>query len=81
MGGAGSKPVLQMIMNNDPIVKASATYPPKMIYNAIQLCLDVAEGKRSNAFNTAAKSEQVIIPSEIIDKSNVANFYEADSVY
>ncbi|MDD2232416.1 MAG: substrate-binding domain-containing protein [Sphaerochaetaceae bacterium] len=81
MGGAGSKPVLQMIMNDDPIVKASATYPPKMIYNAIQLCLDVAEGKRSNAFNTAAKSEQVIIPSEIIDKSNVANFYEADSVY
>jgi ribose transport system substrate-binding protein len=53
MGGAGSKVVIKKILDKDPIVKATATYPPKMIYDAILLCIDVAEGNRSNAFHTS----------------------------
>jgi ribose transport system substrate-binding protein len=81
MGGAGSKVVYKKIMDDNSIVKATATYPPKMIYDAILLCLDVAEGKRSNAFNTATKKETVILPSVLVDKNNAKDFYEPDSVF
>lgn len=81
MGGAGSKVVYKKIMDNDPVVKATATYPPKMIYDAILLCLDVAEGKRSNDFHTSTTKETVILPSVLVDKNNVENFYEPASVF
>jgi ribose transport system substrate-binding protein len=81
IGGAGSKVVFKKIMDKDPIVKATATYPPKMIYDAILLCLDVAEGNRSNAFNTATTKETIILPSVLVDINNVKDFYEPASVF
>lgn len=81
LGGAGSKAVYKMIMDDNTIVKATATYPPKMIYDAILLCLDVAEGKRSDAFHNSTTKETVILPSVLVDKSNVDGFYEPESVF
>lgn len=81
IGGAGSKAVFKMIMDDDPLVKASATYPPKMIYDAIKITIDIAEGKRSKDFHKASKSESVILPSEIVVKDNVDKFYEPASVF
>ncbi len=81
MGGAGSKVVIKKILDKDPIVKATATYPPKMIYDAILLCIDVAEGNRSNAFHTSNTKETVILPSVLVDINNAAEFYEPEAVF
>lgn len=81
MGGAGSKVVIKKIMDGDPIVKATATYPPKMIYDALLICLDIAEGNRDMAFHTSGKQETVILPSELVVKDNAAEFYEPDAAF
>jgi ribose transport system substrate-binding protein len=81
LGGAGSKAVYQMIMNNDPLVRASATYHPSMIADGIQYAVDVATGKRSADFAKASRPITVVIPSEMVDKSNVAKHYNAGSAF
>ena len=81
MGGAGSKAVLQMIMNNDPMVRATALYHPSMIADGIQYAVDVALGKKSADFATAKQPVTVVIPSALIDKSNVAQYYNPDSSF
>jgi ribose transport system substrate-binding protein len=81
LGGAGSKAVYQMIMNNDPLVRASGTYHPSMIADGIQYAVDVALGKKSADFATAKQPVTVVIPSEMVTKSNVAQHYNADSSF
>jgi len=81
MGGAGSKAVYQMIMNNDPLVRATSLYHPMMIADGIQYAVDVATGKKSADFATAKQPITVVIPSALIDKSNVAKFYNPDSSF
>jgi ribose transport system substrate-binding protein len=81
MGGAGSKVVYQMIMNNDPLVRATTLYHPSMIAEGIQYAVDVATGKKPDDFSKASKPLTVVIPSALIDKSNVAQYYNADSSY
>ena len=80
-GGAGSRAAYEMIINNDPLVKATATYHPSMVYDAIMYCLDVAEGKKSSDFHTAKAPTAVVLPSVLVDKNNVMEFYDKDSVY
>ena len=80
-GGAGSKAAYEMIMHDDPLVKATATYHPSMVYEAIAYCLDVAEGKKSSDFNTAKAPTAVVLPSVLVDKSNVSQYYDKDSVF
>ena len=81
MGGAGSKPVLEMIMNNDPLVRASGTYHPSMIADGIQYAVDVALGRKSADFATARQPITVVIPSEMVTKANVAQHYNPDSSF
>jgi ribose transport system substrate-binding protein len=81
LGGAGSKAVYQMIMNNDPLVRASATYHPSMIADGIQYAVDVATGKRSADFATAKQPVTVVIPSEMVTKANVAKHYNPNSSF
>ncbi|MDD4573842.1 MAG: LacI family transcriptional regulator, partial [Sphaerochaeta sp.] len=76
-----SKAAYEMIMNDDPLVKATATYHPSMVYDAIMYCLDVAEGRKSDAFHTASKPTSVVLPSVLVDKSNVMDHYDAGSVF
>jgi ribose transport system substrate-binding protein len=52
-----------------------------MVYDAIMYCLDVAEGRKSDAFHTASKPTSVVIPSVLVDKSNVMDHYDPDSVF
>jgi ribose transport system substrate-binding protein len=52
-----------------------------MVYDAIMYCLDVAEGRKSDAFHTASKPTSVVIPSVLVDKSNVMDYYDPDSVF
>jgi ribose transport system substrate-binding protein len=81
LGGAGSKAVYQMIMNDDPLVRASATYHPSMIADGIQYGVDVATGKNSADFATASAPVTVVIPSEMVTKDNVADHYNANSSF
>ncbi|MDR3336658.1 MAG: substrate-binding domain-containing protein [Treponema sp.] len=81
MGGAGSKPVYQMIRNNDPLVRATALYHPMMIYDGIMYAVDVALGKKSDSFHTAKAPVSVVTPTALIDKSNVDQYYNPDSSY
>jgi hypothetical protein len=73
-----SPPDIKGIRKN---VKATATYHPSMVYDAIMYCLDVAEGRKSDAFHTASKPTSVVIPSVLVDKSNVMDYYDPDSVF
>ena len=81
LGGAGSKAVYQMIMNNDPLVRASGTYHPSMIADGIQYAVDVALGKKSADFATAKAPITVVIPSEMVTKANVQKHYNPNSSF
>ena len=81
MGGAGSKAVYQMIINNDPLVRSTSLYHPSMIRDGIQYAVDVATGKRDSSFHTANSPINVVIPSALIDKFNVQQYYNPDSSF
>jgi ribose transport system substrate-binding protein len=81
LGGAGSKAVYQLIMNNDPLVRATSLYHPSMIADGIQYAVDVALGKKSDSFHNASSPVTVVIPSGLVDKSNVNQYYQADSTF
>ncbi len=81
LGGAGSKVVYKMIMDGDPIVRATATYHPSMIYDGIKYAVEVVAGTKSADFHTAKAPITVVIPSVLVDKTNVAKFYDAESIY
>ena len=81
LGGAGSKVVYKMIMDGDPLVRATATYHPSMILDGIHYATEVATGERSDDFHNASAPVTVTIPSVLVDASNVADFYEPESIY
>ncbi len=81
LGGAGSKVVYKMIMDNDPLVRASVTYHPSMIGDGIRYAVDVATGAKSADFHSAKSPITVVIPSVLVDKTNVAKHYQPDSIY
>ncbi|MDR2476337.1 MAG: substrate-binding domain-containing protein [Treponema sp.] len=81
MGGAGSKAVYKMIIDGDPLVRATALYHPSMIADGIQYAVDVATGKKSADFAAAKQPVTVVIPSALIDKSNVNQYYNPDSSF
>ncbi|MDR0377704.1 MAG: substrate-binding domain-containing protein [Spirochaetaceae bacterium] len=81
LGGAGSKVVYKMIIDNDPLVRATALYHPSMIADGIQFAVDVATGARDDSFHNASQPFSVVIPSALIDKSNVNQYYNPDSTF
>jgi ribose transport system substrate-binding protein len=81
LGGAGSKAVYEMIRNNDPLVRATSLYHPSMIADGIQYAVDVALGSKSDSFHTASSPITVVIPSGLVDKSNVDQHYNPDSTF
>ncbi|MDC7233753.1 MAG: substrate-binding domain-containing protein [Spirochaetales bacterium] len=81
LGGAGSKVVMKMIMDGDPLVRATVTYHPMMIADGIDYAVDVALGKKSADFHEKSSPTSVVIPSVLLTKDNVADYYEADSIY
>ncbi len=75
IGGGGSKITVKKIMNNDPLVKATVTYSPRMLEEGVDAALDgLRNGKK-------AKRKEIIIPSKIVTSENAAGHYYPDSVY
>ncbi|MDR0402522.1 MAG: substrate-binding domain-containing protein, partial [Treponema sp.] len=81
LGGAGSKVVYKMIIDGDPLVRATTLYHPSMIRDGIQYAVDVATGAKSDSFHTASSPVSVVIPSGLVDKSNVQQYYNPDSSF
>lgn len=81
IGGAGSKVVMKMIIDGDPLVRATVTYHPMMIADAIDYAVAVAKGEKSDSFHDASSPISVVIPSVLLTADNAADYYEADSVY
>ena len=76
-GGGGSKDIVKLVMDNDPVVRATVTYPPNMVAVGMELAL---KGLRAGK-KTAPGDKEVIIPSEVVTPQNAKNFYFPDSVY
>lgn len=75
VGGAGSKRVVKMILDGNPLVPFDVTYPPRMVAVAADYALAGAQGK------ALTKEKKVVIPAEIISKENAAQFYYPESVF
>ena len=74
LGGAGMKEMIKKVMDGDKLITANVTYPPRMIYQAVELAV-----KARNAGMMMAKS--TILPSQLVTKANAKNFYYPDSPF
>ncbi len=82
IGGAGSKQMVKSVMDGDPMITADVTYPPAMIYPAINLALLGVRGQNLPGFNPMKKiPSNVIIAAELITKKNAANYYDPKSPF
>jgi ribose transport system substrate-binding protein len=69
LGGAGSKLIIKRIIDKDPLVTQTVTYPPKMVYHAAEEAIKLLEG-------AVPAEKKLVIPAEVIDASNAeANYY------
>lgn len=74
VGGGGSKVIIKRILDKDPVVKLTVTYPPKMVYVAAQKALEMLNGKTFN-------EKVVVVPAEAVTSQNAKDFYFPDSAY
>ena len=77
VGGGGSKAIVKKVMDNDPVVKATVTYPPQMVEVGAAKALD---GLRNGGRPVNGEIE-VIVKSEVVTPDNAANYYFEDSKY
>lgn len=73
LGGAGSKDIIKMIIDCDPLVRGTITYPPKMIYEGVIMTAE-------HMINGKNYDKTMIIPAELVTKENAADFYYPDSI-
>jgi len=81
VGGGGSKDIVKMIMDGDPAVRATATYPPSMIATGISLAIMGLRGQHLTGFYQRQIPSKIILSAELITKSNAKYYYEPDSIY
>ncbi|MDR1744687.1 MAG: substrate-binding domain-containing protein, partial [Planctomycetota bacterium] len=74
LGGAGSKDIIKMVLDGDPIVRGTVTYPPKMIYEGVAMAAE-------HMINGKNYEKVMIIPAELVTKDNAKDFYYPDSTF
>lgn len=80
LGGAGSQDIMKMIVDGDPVVRATVTYPPSMVASGIALAITgLKHEKLGNMYHTSPS--RVILAAELVDKNNVKDFIEEDAAY
>ena len=77
VGGGGSKFVVKKVMDGDPVVRATVSYPPMMAHRGI---VEALRGLRNGKKPVDGLAE-IVIPSEIITAENAKDFYFPDSLY
>lgn len=81
LGGAGSKDIVKMVMDGDPLVRADVTYPPSMIATSISLAVKGLRGVPLDGFYQMKIPSRVILASELIVQENAKDYYYPDSVF
>lgn len=74
LGGAGSKDIIKMIIDGDPLVRATVTYPPKMIYEGVVMAAE-------HMLNKKNFDKTTIIPAELVTKGNAKDYYYPTSPF
>lgn len=79
LGGAGSKDIIKMIMEDNPTVRATVTYNPSMVASGIVFGVEDARGKTvGGLYHTPSR---VIIAADLGVKENAKTFYFPESAY
>ena len=76
VGGGGAKAIVRMVKEKDPLVKATVTYPPRMVEIGADLAL---KGLRDGKKNTGAR--EVVVKSEVVTPANASKHYFPESLY
>ena len=75
IGGGGSKHVVKMVLDRNPLIPFDVTYPPRMIETGARYAV---AGALKKPLTTGKK---VVIPAEIITPENASQFYFPESIY
>ena len=82
LGGAGSKDIIKMVKDGDPLVKADVTYPPSMIATGISAAIMAMRGEMpGNWYYQHQWPSKIIVPAELVTPENASKYYEPDSIY
>jgi len=79
LGGAGSKDIIKMIMEDNPVVRATVTYNPSMVASGVVLA--VAGVKGETVGNLYHSPSRVIIGADLVLKENAKKFYFPASAF
>ena len=74
IGGGGSKEIVKRIIDKDPLVHITVTYPPEMIAVAAREAVKIVRGAE-------VEQHTIIAPAEVVDASNAEKYYHPDSAY
>lgn len=80
-GGAGSKDIIKMILDGDPLVRADVTYPPSMIATGISLGVMGVKGEVWNGFYQHKLPSKIILAAELVTRENAQEYYLPDSIF
>jgi ribose transport system substrate-binding protein len=73
LGGAGSKDIIKMIMEDDPVVRATVTYNPSMVASGVVLAVAGVKGEKvGSLYHTPSR---IIIGADLVVKENADKFY------
>ncbi len=81
LGGAGSKDVIKMVKDGDPLVKADVTYPPSMVASGISLAVMGLRNQPLTGFYQHQIPARIILSAELVTPENAAQYYVPESVY
>ncbi len=74
VGGGGSKDIIKRILDGDPVVRITVTYPPAMIATAAREAVKIVKG-------AAITDKLMVVPAEVITSENAAQYYDPESAY
>ena len=75
LGGGGAKLIVKRVLDRDPIVQMTVTYPPKMIEVGIEAAID---GLKNGG---KAKEAKIVMPSEDVTPENAQAVYFPGSIF
>lgn len=81
LGGAGSKDMIKMVMDGNPLVKADVTYPPSMVASGVSAAVMSLRGQKLNNFYQNKIPSRIILSAELVTKENAKSYYVPDSVF
>jgi ribose transport system substrate-binding protein len=79
LGGAGSKDIIKMVKENNPLVRATVTYSPSMVADGV--VFGVAGARGENVGDLYHTPSRVIIAADLVVKENADAFYFPESAY